>query len=117
MVKNPPANAGELGSISGLRRFPGRRERLPTPLFWPGELYGLYSLQGRKELDMTERLSFSRLSGGASGKEPVCQRRRYERHRFNLWFGEIPQRRALQPTPAFLPGESHGHRSLAGYSP
>ena len=54
MVKNPPANAGELGSISGLRRSPGKRERLPTPVFWPGELYGLYSLRGRKELDMTE---------------------------------------------------------------
>ena len=26
-------------------------------------------------------------------------------------------RRAWQPTPAFLPGESHGQRSLAGYRP
>jgi len=26
-------------------------------------------------------------------------------------------RRAWQPTPVFLPGESHGQRSLAGYSP
>ena len=25
--------------------------------------------------------------------------------------------RAWQPTPAFLPGESHGQKSLAGYSP
>ena len=30
---------------------------------------------------------------------------------------EAPWRRAWQPTPAFLPGESHGQRSLAGYSP
>ena len=29
--------------------------------------------------------------------------------------GKIPWRRACQPTPVFLPGESHGHRSLAGY--
>ena len=29
----------------------------------------------------------------------------------------IPWRRAWQPTPVFLPGESHGQRSLAGYSP
>ena len=29
----------------------------------------------------------------------------------------IPWRRALQLTPVFLPGESHGQRSLAGYSP
>ena len=30
---------------------------------------------------------------------------------------KIPWRRKWQPTPAFLPGESHGQRSLAGYSP
>ena len=30
---------------------------------------------------------------------------------------KIPWRRAWQPTPIFLPGESHGQRSLAGYSP
>ena len=29
----------------------------------------------------------------------------------------IPWRRKWQPTPVFLPGESHGQRSLAGYSP
>ena len=34
-----------------------------------------------------------------------------------LWVGMIPWRRARQPTPVFLPGESHGRRSLAGYSP
>ena len=31
--------------------------------------------------------------------------------------GKILWRRAWQPTPVFLPGESHGQRSLAGYSP
>ena len=31
--------------------------------------------------------------------------------------GRFPWRRASQPTPVFLPGESHGWRSLAGYSP
>ena len=34
-----------------------RRGRLPTPVFWPGEFHGLYSLWGLKELDMTRRLS------------------------------------------------------------
>ena len=33
------------------------------------------------------------------------------------WVGKIPWRRKWQPTPAFLPGESHRERSLAGYSP
>ena len=31
--------------------------------------------------------------------------------------GKIPWRRKWQPTAVFLPGESHGQRSLAGYSP
>ena len=33
--------------------IPWRRERLPTPVFWPGEFYGI------AESDMTERLSLS----------------------------------------------------------
>ena len=36
------------------------------------------------------------------------------RCRFNPWVGKIPWRRAWQPTPVFLPGESHGQRSLVG---
>ena len=31
--------------------------------------------------------------------------------------GKIPWRTKWQPTPVFLPGESHGQRSLVGYSP
>ena len=37
-------------------KIPWRRERLPTPLFWPGEFRGLYSPWGHKESDTTERL-------------------------------------------------------------
>ena len=36
---------------------------------------------------------------------------------FHPWVGKIPWRRAWQPTPVILPGESHGQRSLAGYGP
>ena len=51
------------------------------------------------------------------GKEPGCQCRRRRRHGFHPWVGRIPWRRAWQPTAVFLPGEPHGQRSLAGYSP
>ena len=54
---------------------------------------------------------------GTSGKEHACRCRRYKRCGSNPWMGKIPWRRAWQPTPVFLPGESHGQRSLAGYSP
>ena len=57
------------------------------------------------------------LIGGASGKEPGCQCRRSKRRGLDPWIGKIPWRRARQPTPVFLPGQSHGQRSLAGYSP
>ena len=40
-------------------KIPWRRERLSILVFWPGELQGLYSLWGRKELDTTELLSLS----------------------------------------------------------
>ena len=54
--------------------------------------------------------------GGPSGKELTCQCRRCKRHRFSPWVRKIPWRRAQQPTPVFLPGESHGQGSLV-YSP
>ena len=54
---------------------------------------------------------------GASGKEPMCQCRRHKRLGFAPWVGKIPWRRKWQPTPVFLPGESHGLRSLEGYNP
>ena len=36
-----------------------RRERLPTPAFWPGEFHGLCSPWGRKESDTTRQLALS----------------------------------------------------------
>ena len=47
-------------------------------------------------------------------KESTCQ---FRRHRFHPWIGKVPWKRKWQPTPVFLPGKSHGQRSLAGYSP
>ena len=36
---------------------------------------------------------------------------------FNPWVRKVPRRKKWQPTPVFLPGESHGQRSLVDYSP
>ena len=58
--------------------------------------------------------------GGSSGKESTCQCRRQKRHGFNPGSRRSLEGRAWQPTPVFLPGESHVsgglHRSLAGYT-
>ena len=40
-----------------------------------------------------------------------------KRYGLDPWIGKIPWRRERQPTPVFLPGKSHGQRSLVGYSP
>ena len=52
-----------------------------------------------------------------SGKEPACQCSRHKRFEFNPWVRMILWRKKWQPTPLFLSGESHGLKSLAGYSP
>ena len=57
------------------------------------------------------------LPKGHRGKEYSCQRRRHKRYKFNPWVGKIPWKRRWQPTLVFLPGKSHGQRSLAAYSP
>ena len=50
-------------------------------------------------------------------KNPPANAGRQKRPGFDLWLGKIPWRRKWHPTPVFLPGESHGQRSLAGCSP
>ena len=50
--KEPAWNAGDR---VGKRSW--TRERLPTPVFWPGEFHGVYGPRGHKESDMTERIS------------------------------------------------------------
>ena len=55
------------------------------------------------------RTRLKRLSSSSSSQCMGCG--------FDLWIRTIPWRRKWQPTPVFLPGKSHGQRSLAGYSP
>ena len=78
-----------------------RRGWHPTPVVLPGKSHGWRSLVGYSpwgswESDTTERLHFH----------------------FSLsLFTFMHWRRKWQPTPVFLPEESHGRRSLVGYSP
>ena len=67
VVKNLPANAGDIrdvGSVPGFRKIPWRRAWQPTPLFLPGESHGqrslvVCSLWNCKELDTTEQLIYT----------------------------------------------------------
>ena len=58
LVKKPPAMQETWVQFLGWED-PRRRERLPTPVLWPGEFHGMCSPQGHKKLDMTEQLSLS----------------------------------------------------------
>ena len=55
-----------------------------------------------------------RLQRWLSGKESGCQSKRHE---FDPCVRKISWRRKWQPTPVFLPGKSHGQKSMSGYSP
>jgi len=64
LVKNPPVmqetwDLIKPGFDPWVGKIPWRRERLPPPIFWAGEFQGLHSPWGRKESNMTERLSLS----------------------------------------------------------
>ena len=113
------------GQVHGPRNLGGYRpwghKELDTSV-----LYFLISLR-KKDLVDEERKAFKfkkaavmnsvSFPGGANGKKKTnSQHRRYKRHQFHPWGQKIPWRRAQQPTPVFLPGESHGQKSQAGYS-
>ena len=80
-------------------------------IWWSSDGWECRDRQG-SELDF-----WRSFPGGSSGKEPTCQSRRHKTHGFDPWVGKVPWRRKWQPTPLFLPGESHGQRNLVDCSP
>ena len=75
------------------------------------------TVRGMQELDMSEQLTHTVIHSGLpwwlSGRESICNAGD---------MGSIPGpgdpwRKKWQPTPVFLPGKSHGQRSLVGYTP
>ena len=66
------------------------------------------------KMKFTETLQWLGFPGGLHGKESACN---CWRPGFDPCIGKIPWRREWQATPVFLPGESHGQKSLVGYSP
>ena len=85
--KESSCNVGDPSSIPRLGRSPGEWLRYPLQDSW------------------------APLVAQTVKNPPACNAG------FDPWVGKIPWRRKWQPTPVFLPGESHGRRSLMGYSP
>ena len=72
----------------------------------------------RKESDTTEWLTLSLSKDKDSLKRKISQWYRIHLPMQETWVKSlIPWRRKSQPIPVFLPGKSHGQRSLVGYSP
>ena len=56
--------------LTRIGKIPWRRERLPTPVCWPGEFHGLYNPWGHKDSDTTERLSLLASVAAQTVKNP-----------------------------------------------
>ena len=110
------------GFNSWVGKIPWRRERLPTPVYWSGEFHGLYSSWGAKSQtqlsdfhSLTQSWKWVSLEAQVVKNLPATLET--QGPGFNPWVGKIPWRREWQPTPVFLPGKSHGQRSLMDYNP
>ena len=68
-------------------------------------------------MDLIQSRQADLASLGAQWSRVHLQCRRCRGCHFNHWVRKFPWRRVWQPTPVFLPGESQGQRSLAGYCP
>ena len=104
-----------------------------SPLLWPGPAKGLgHSLSSGSHhppcgsLGAQHQTSVSPLCrllrmflprGRREDVMPCCPHLSSGQLQHPLGWHLLPWRRKWQPTPVFLPGESHGQRSLVGYSP
>ena len=105
----------EENKVSGKRHCPAAQgASLRNTL----ETSAIKSMQQERKSSITERLHTSlSWTFGDSYTHPTCQCRRHRRPGFAPCVGKIPCWRAWAPTPVVLPGDSHGQRSLVGYSP
>ena len=119
VVRNPPANTGDIRDRCDpwVGKIPWRRAWQPTPVFLSGE--SPWTEEPDEQLDTTEVTQHTHASGimGFPGGSVVKNLPAKQVTRVHPWIRKIPWRRKWQPTPVFLPDESHGQRSLASYSP
>ena len=105
--KESTCNVGDLGSISGLGRSPG--EGKGHTLQYSGLENSMDCIVSGVTKSWTPLSSFHfHFLWWFSGEDPTCQWRSCRGHRFHPWVWKIPWRRAWQPAPVFLPGDSHG---------
>ena len=82
-------------------------------LFFSKQRHLVTNLLATFQLLQNKTCGLKDLPGGSVSKEFACNT---GRPRFHPWVRKVPWRRKWQPTPGFLPGESHRQRSLVSYS-
>ena len=136
--KNLPTKAGDMGWIPGQGRYHmlwsswSSCHTATEPMLWspraatPGAHKPQSLCSTTRETTTMRSLYPATKSGPLTRTRSflVAQRQRIHRQcmglrrcRLDPWVQKIPWRRVWQPIPVFLPGESHGQRSLTGYSP
>ena len=126
--KESACNAGDSGSIPGLGRSPGEGNSYPLQYSGMensmdrGAWWAIVHKTTKSQTWLKDfHFHFKQYLGfldSSAGKESACNvGDPGSIPGFNLWVRKIPWRREWQPTPIFFPGESHGQRSLAAYSP
>ena len=107
MARNPPANVDDMDSV---RKITWKRKWLQ----WVNSLHEVakvseFQLYHLSLLGVSQVVLVVKNPPANAGNTRDCG--------FNPWIRKIPWRRAWQSTQVFLPGESHGLRSLVGQSP
>jgi len=114
------------GKNTGVSRHSLLQGNLPDPRIKPGspalQADSLPEPSGKIHSVTLTSLAIGVLSDRASQvvlvvKNIPANARDIKEAKLYPWAGKIPWRRAQLPTPLFLPGEFHGQRHLAGYSP
>ena len=99
-------------------------QKIPKPQQWPQDWKRSVFIPIPKKGNTKECSNYRTIAliSHTSGERSLVAQRSKRlpgmwRPGFDPWVGKIPWRRKWQPTPLLLPGESHGGRSLVGYSP
>ena len=121
--KESACNAIEVGSIPGLGRSPAEEHGNPLlnscleNFMDRGTWWVTVHRTAKSQIQLKQLSTHTCMEqrwASLLAQSSACQ---YRRPGFDPRVGKMPWRRKWQPAPVFLPGESHGQRSLLGYSP
>ena len=101
---------GRPGFNPWVGKIPWRRERLPTPVFWPREFRGLYSPRGSKESHVTERFSLRYLTSKMQQRNSLLKfRLLYSREKQTIYkVGKVVSRQNRKQSRSHVLTESTG---------